>query len=57
MQTESEDLESEVKKMPMPEFIAGYLCGYGSVVIAVILTGLLFVRKKDGNTEDSEKSQ
>ena len=43
--------------MPMPEFIAGYICGYGSVVIAIILTGVIFLRKKDGNGKDDEKSK
>lgn len=43
--------------MPMPEFIAGYICGYGSVVFAMLLSTLLFWNKKDGVNKDDEKSQ
>lgn len=43
--------------MPMPEFMVGYAFGFGSVVFGMILTALLFPRKKDGDCKDDEKSQ
>lgn len=45
--------------MPMPEFIAGYVCGFGSVVFGMILTALLFPNKDkdDGANKDDKESQ
>ncbi len=31
----------------IPEFIVGYICGFGSVVFGILLTALLIHNKKD----------
>ena len=43
--------------MPMPEFMVGYVIGFGSVVITMILSAVLFPRKIDEKSKDDEEGQ